>query len=113
MAINKTIFFIIGVLLVILGAFMLIPYIVQMIYDENSHSFLSSAFITIFIGVLFILANLDQDYKLNLQQTFLFSSLSWISAALFGSIPFHLSVLELSFSEAFLYETNNSFSLTI
>ena len=63
MAINKTIFFIIGVLLVILGAFMLIPYIVQMIYDENSHSFLSSAFITIFIGVLFILANLDQDYK--------------------------------------------------
>ena len=101
MAINKTIFFIIGVLLVILGAFMLIPYIVQMIYDENSHSFLSSAFITIFIGVLFILANLDQDYKLNLQQTFLFSSLAWISAALFGSIPFHLSVLELSFSEAF------------
>ena len=101
MAINKTIFFIIGVLLVILGAFMLIPYIVQMIYDENSHSFLSSAFITIFIGVLFILANLDQDYKLNLQQTFLFSSLAWISAALFGSIPFHLSVLDLSFSEAF------------
>ena len=36
MAINKTIFFIIGVLLVILGAFMLIPYMVQMIYDENS-----------------------------------------------------------------------------
>tara|TARA_B100000965_G_scaffold322666_1_gene284215 strand:+ start:61 stop:1509 length:1449 start_codon:yes stop_codon:yes gene_type:complete len=101
MAINKTIFFIIGVLLVILGAFMLIPYIVQMIYDENSHSFLSSAFITIFIGVLFILANLDQDYKLNLQQTFLFSSLAWIAAALFGSLPFHLSVLELSFSEAF------------
>ena len=101
MAINKTIFFIIGVLLVILGAFMLIPYMVQMIYDENSHSFLSSAFITVFIGVLFILANLDQDYKLNLQQTFLFSSLAWISAALFGSIPFHLSVLELSFSEAF------------
>ena len=101
MAINKTIFFIIGVLLVILGAFMLIPYIVQMIYDENSHSFLSSAFVTIFIGVLFILANLDQDYKLNLQQTFLFSSLAWIAAALFGSLPFHLSVLELSFSEAF------------
>ena len=101
MAINKTIFFIIGVLLVILGAFMLIPYLVQMIYDENSHSFLSSAFITMFIGVLFILANLDQDYKLNLQQTFLFSSLAWIAAALFGSLPFHLSVLELSFSEAF------------
>jgi len=101
MAINKTIFFIIGVLLVILGTFMLIPYLVQMIYNENSHSFLSSAFITIFIGILFILANLDQDYKLNLQQTFLFSSLAWISVALFGSIPFSLSNLELSLSEAF------------
>ncbi len=101
MAINKTVFFIIGVLLVILGAFMLIPYGVQIIYDENSHSFLSSAFITIFLGILFMLANLDQDYKLNLQQTFLFSSLAWTSIAFFGSIPFVLSTLELSISDAF------------
>ena len=101
MATNKTIFFIIGVLLVILGVFMLIPYLVQMIYNENSHSFLSSAFITIFIGILFILANLDQDYKLNLQQTFLFSTLAWTAIALFGSLPFALSTLGLTVSEAF------------
>jgi len=101
MATNKTVFFIIGVLLVILGTFMLVPYIIQLIYHENSHSFLSSSFITIFIGTLFVLTNIDREFKLNLQQTFLFSTLSWIAVAIFGSLPFVLSVLNLSVSEAF------------
>ena len=101
MTLNKTVFFIIGILLVILGVFMLIPYLTQIFYKENSHSFLSSAFITIFIGMLFILANLEKEFKLNLQQTFLFSTLAWISIALFGSLPFILSTINLSFSEAF------------
>ena len=39
----KTVFFAIGVLLIILGAFMLIPFFVQFLYDENSNAFLSSA----------------------------------------------------------------------
>ena len=98
---NKTVFFIVGILLVILGAFMLIPYMVQLMYDENSNSFFSSSIITIFIGILTILATLKKDNQLNLQQAFLFSTLSWISIALFGSLPFLLSNLNLSFSEAF------------
>ncbi|MBA1337988.1 MAG: trk system potassium uptake protein TrkH [Pelagibacterales bacterium] len=101
MTTNKTVFFIIGVLLVILGAFMLVPYLVQILYQENSHSFLSSSFITIFIGILFILTNLEKEFQLNLQQTFLFSTLAWVSIAVFGSIPFVLSALDFSFSEAF------------
>ena len=101
MATNKTVFFIIGILLVILGAFMLLPYAAQMIYSENSHSFLSSAFITMFIGILFILTNLDHEFYLNLQQTFLFSVLAWVSVAIFGSIPFIFSTLNLSISDAF------------
>ena len=98
---NKTVFFIVGILLVILGTFMMIPYAVQLIYDENSNSFFSSSIITIFIGVLTILATLKKDNQLNLQQAFLFSTLSWVSIALFGSLPFLLSNLNLSFSEAF------------
>ena len=58
-------------------------------------------FITVFIGVLLVLANLEKDFKLNLQQTFLFSTLAWVSVALFGSIPFILSPMTFSFSEAF------------
>ena len=101
MAINKTVFFIIGILLVVLGIFMLVPYMTQLFYNENSHSFLSSAFITMFIGVLFVLTNLEKESHLNLQQTFLFSTLSWVFVAIFGSIPFILSTLSLTPSEAF------------
>ena len=98
---NKTVFFIVGILLVILGFFMMIPYAVQLIYNENSNSFFSSAIITIVIGILTVLASLKKENQLNLQQAFLFSTLAWSSIALFGSLPFLLSDLNLSFSEAF------------
>ena len=101
MASNKTVFFIIGSLLIVLGLFMLVPYAVQIFYKENSHSFLSSALITILIGVIFVLGNLQEQYQLNLKQTFLFSTLTWIAVAFFGSIPFVLSDLNFSFSDSF------------
>jgi len=101
MASNKTVFFIIGILLVVLGIFMLVPYGVQLIYNENSNSFFSSSIITVFIGILTILASLTKEKQLSLRQAFLFSTLAWISIAIFGSIPFILSSLKLSFSESF------------
>ena len=101
MATNKTVFFLIGILLVVLGTSMLAPYFLQIILKEGSHSFISSSFVTIFIGVLFILANLEKEFRLNLKQTFLFSSLAWIMVATFGSIPFLLSTQDFTFSEAF------------
>ncbi len=101
MATNKTVFFLIGILLIVLGAAMLAPYAIQVILKENSHSFVSASFVTIFIGVLFTLANLEKEFKLNLRQTFLFSSLAWILVAAFGSLPFLLSTQDFTFSEAF------------
>jgi len=101
MATNKTVFFLIGILLIVLGASMLAPYSVQILYEENSHSFISSSFVTIFIGILFVLANLEEEFKLNLRQTFLFSTLAWLMVAIFGSLPFMLSSSEFSLSEAF------------
>ena len=98
---NKTVFFAIGVLLITLGAFMLIPFFVQFIYDERNDTFLSSASITIFIGILLVLTNLEENKKLNLQQAFLLTTLSWLSIAIFGSIPFLLSELNLSIVDAF------------
>ena len=97
----KTVFFAIGILLIILGAFMLIPFFVQFIYDEKSSIFLSSAAITAFIGVLLTLTNLEENRKLNLQQAFLLTTLSWLSISIFGCIPFLLSDLNLSFVDAF------------
>ena len=101
MATNKTVFFLIGILLIVLGASMLAPYALQVTQEVGSHSFLSASVVTIFIGVLFLLANLEREFKLNLRQTFLFSSLAWFMVAVFGSLPFLLSAEDFTFSEAF------------
>jgi len=98
---NKSVFFAIGVLLIILGAFMLIPFFVQFIYDEENSTFLSSATVTVFIGILLTLTNSEENRKLNLQQAFLLTTLSWLSIAIFGCLPFLLSKLDLSIVDAF------------
>jgi trk system potassium uptake protein len=98
---NKTVFFAIGLLLIILGAFMLIPFFIQFIYNENSNSFLLSAGLTAFIGALLVLTNLEDNRKLNLQQAFLLTTLSWLSIAIFASLPFIFSNLNLSFVDSF------------
>ena len=66
MATNKTVFFLIGILLIVLGASMLAPYSLQLIFKEDSHSFISASIVTIFIGSLFVLGNLEKEFKLNL-----------------------------------------------
>ena len=101
MASNKTVFFIIGILLIILGIFMLAPYAIQLIYNEKSSSFFSSAIITIVIGILTVLTSLTKDKQLNLKQAFLFSFWRGL-VLLFWKCPFMLSSLNLSFSEFFL-----------
>jgi len=97
----RTVFFAIGVLLLILGAFMLIPFFVQIFYDEKDTAFISSAFVTSFIGILLLLTNSEDEKKLNLQQAFLLTTLSWLSIAIFGSLPFILSNLNLSLVDSF------------
>ena len=101
MSTYKTVFLIIGILLIILGLFMLVPYGVQIFYKENSHSFLSSSFVTIFIGGLLVLSNLQEKYELSLKQTFLFTTFSWLAIAIFGALPFLLANIEISISDAF------------
>ena len=80
---------------------MLIPFFVQFIYDEKNSAFLAAASVTAFIGILLVLTNLEENKKLNLQQAFLLTTLSWLSIAIFGCIPFLLSELNLSFVDAF------------
>ena len=97
----KTVFFTLGVLQVILGLAMIIPVIIQFIYNELDSSFISSGIITIIFGILFFLSNLDHDKKLNLPQAFLLTALSWLSIAVFGALPFIFSNLNLNITDAF------------
>ena len=97
----KTVFFTLGILQIILGIFMIIPIITQVIYGEFDSSFVIALIITFIFGILFLISNLDHDKKINLQQAFLLTSLSWISVAIFGSLPFFFSKLDLSFTDSF------------
>ena len=97
----KTVFFTLGILQVILGIFMLIPIITQFIYNELDSSFFGASIVTIIFGTLFFLSNLDHDKKLTLQQAFLLTALSWLSIAIFGSLPFIFSSVNFSFTNAF------------
>ena len=97
----KTVFFTLGILQIILGIFMLIPIFVQFLFKEIDSSFFGASIITIIFGTLFFLSNLDHDKKLNLQQAFLLTALSWLSIAVFGSLPLIFSEVNFSFTNAF------------
>ena len=97
----KTVFLTLGILQIILGIFMLIPIFVQFFFKEIDSSFFGASIITIIFGTLFFLSNLDHDKKLNLQQAFLLTALSWLSIAIFGSLPLIFSEVNFSFTNAF------------
>ena len=107
----KTVFFTLGVLQIILGISMIIPIVIQIIYGELDSSFIGAGIITIIFGILFFLANLDHDKKLNLQQAFLLTSLSWLCIAIFGSLPFVFSSLQLSITDS-LFESMSGITTT-
>ena len=97
----KTVFFTLGVLQIILGLSMIVPIMAQFFYNQLDVGFVSSCLVTVIFGVLFFLTNLDHEKKLNLTQAFLLTALSWLSIAIFGSLPFIFSSTELSLTDAF------------
>ena len=97
----KTVFFILGILQIILGIFMFIPIAFQFFYSSIDSSFFGASLVTIIFGTLFFLSNLDHEKKLSLQQAFLLTALSWLSIAVFGALPFFFSDLNFTFTNAF------------
>ena len=97
----KTVFFTLGILLIILGVAMIVPISFQLIYNEFDSTFIISGIITITFGILFFLSNIDHLKSINTQQAFLLTALSWLSIAIFGSLPFFFSGLSLSITDSF------------
>ena len=97
----KTVFFTLGILLIILGIAMIVPVAFQLIYNEFDSTFIISGIVTITFGILFFLSNIDHLKLINTQQAFLLTALSWLSIATFGSLPFFFSELNLSITDSF------------
>ena len=98
----------IGMLLCILSLFMLIPAFVDWFYgSKNWPAFIGSSMATLFIGsILFLINKGSATEHLELRQAFLLTNSAWISIALFGSLPFLLSDIEMNFIDAFFESTS-------
>lgn len=98
----RPILFVIGILLSILSLSMVIPMLADLYFGYSDwRVFFICIIITSFFGGSLILSNAGQTFHMNVRQAFLLTVLSWVSMALFGSLPFVLSELKMSFTDSF------------
>jgi trk system potassium uptake protein TrkH len=94
---------VLGVLLLALGASMVIPAVVDLLWhDFDWHILVNAAMICIFIGTCLVLANLGISAEgLTIREAYLLTGASWIVVAGFAALPFAMSNLNLSVTDAF------------
>jgi trk system potassium uptake protein TrkH len=95
--------YVIGLLVVVLGATMLLPMLMD-IYDNNSHwrVFALSGFITVIFGGTVALACMRESQDgLSIKQTFLLTVGGWVALPLFASLPFWFGASQTSYTDAF------------
>jgi trk system potassium uptake protein TrkH len=108
----QPVLYVIGYLLSALSIILCIPAGVDAFYGDNQwQSFTFASLISLFFGIILILANKSDDLSINLKQAFLLTTLSWVFIAIFGSLPFIFSDLELSFTDA-LFESMSGITTT-
>ncbi len=107
------IIYLIGMLLCILSLFMMIPAFVDWLYGNNDWpAFVGASLLTLFVGAILYLSNRDSTTEhLELRQAFLLTNSAWISIALFGSLPFLLSEIDISFTDA-IFESTSGITTT-
>ena len=107
------IIYLIGMLLCILSLFMMIPAFVNWLYGNNDWpAFVGASLLTLFVGAVLYLSNRDSTTEhLELRQAFLLTNSAWISIALFGSLPFLLSEIDMSFTDA-IFESTSGITTT-
>ena len=96
--------FVIGILLIILSMFMVIPLGVGLYYREpHVDGFVKACMGSLFVGGLLILAYRSHETPhLHIRTAFFLTAASWIMLGLFGAFPFILSHHVPSFSSAVL-----------
>ncbi|MDR2057317.1 MAG: TrkH family potassium uptake protein [Dysgonamonadaceae bacterium] len=104
----KFIFRVIGFILILESLFIFISACVAYYFQGTDlHSLLLSAAITFTCGLIVSLSTgLKKVYLIGKREGYLSVALSWISFALFGSLPFFLSGEIPSFSDAFFESTS-------
>ncbi len=107
----KSVFYILGWILNIEGAFMLLPFAVSLIYREPQGTpFLFIAVICMLLGALIVI---KKPKRMNFfaKEGFAVTALSWITLSIFGCLPFVINGDIPDFTDA-LFETVSGFTTT-
>ncbi len=103
---------IVGMLLVTLGVFMLLPGLIDLTEHSRERSaFFSSSLITVAAGVAMILAFRGEMKRINVRQTYLLTTLAWLACTVFGALPFVFGTPHLRYVDAF-FETMSGLTTT-
>ncbi len=91
-----------GLLLMIIGALMMIPAMVDISYQNDDWIvFAGSSGSIIFIGTSLVLSQYKPINQMSLRQAFIVVNLAWFVCAAAGAVPFILSQVHLSITDAF------------
>ena len=109
---RKIVFNITGRLLEALAGILMLPMIISIIYREGEFlCFLTSAALSLFLGVVLVAFTRNCKKDLYAREGFLIVALAWLSASLVGCLPFIISGEIPSFFDAF-FETVSGFTTT-
>ncbi|MBI5047957.1 MAG: TrkH family potassium uptake protein [Deltaproteobacteria bacterium] len=108
----KVILYLLGILGIVLGSSMLVPAAISLAYREPAViALLSSAILTSGIGgVLFMLFK-GQRIDVSHREGFAITAIAWMSAGLFGALPYLFSGTLLNFVDAY-FESISGFTTT-
>ena len=95
--------YIIGLLLSVLAVAMCVPAALDLATGNPDWLvFFGASALTLFISVSLILVTRSRKTsRLGLRQAFVLTTLSWVSIAAFGALPFAFSELDMSAADAF------------
>ncbi len=99
-----------GIFILYLGLSMIIPLLVAIYYGEEVYAFAFTLVVTILCGALMKFLT-GAEYEISLRESFVFVSLTWLLASIFGALPYMFSGVIVNFVDAF-FETMSGFSTT-
>lgn len=108
----RPVFFVVGLMIAVLGLTMFIPMGVDLAFNGGSwRAFAVSGILTSLFGAALALTNYTPKPDLRARGAFLLTVSSWIALSAFSSIPFIMEPVGLSFTDAF-FEATSGISTT-
>ena len=98
----RPIFLVIGLLLSMLGGAMFVPAAVDLAYGNRDWEvFAFTGAFTLLIGLGLYVGNRGSVHMLSTRQAFIMTTLVWVVLSFFGALPFYLSGVVPTFTDAF------------